>query len=96
MAAVELKSLSQKRACVLSNRELEVAQLMAQGLSNKEIALRLVVGTETVKTHVKNIFAKLGAKNRTEAALMINNLQLDCPLVKNMLRQIPPPALIKM
>lgn len=53
----------------LTARELEVLQLVASGLSNKRIALTLDVHEKTVKHHLTNIFAKLGATNRTEAAM---------------------------
>ena len=51
----------------LTERELEVLQLVAQGLPNKEIAARLVISERTAKFHVSAIMAKLGASNRTEA-----------------------------
>lgn len=51
----------------LTERELEVLHLMAQGLQNKEIAGQLVISERTVKFHVSAILAKLGAGNRTEA-----------------------------
>lgn len=51
----------------LTGRELEVLQQVAQGLRNQEIAQRLVVKLPTVETHMKNIFEKLGATNRTRA-----------------------------
>ena len=52
---------------VLSEREVEVLQLMAQGTANKEIAASLSIGESTVKTHVTNIFQKLGVNDRTGA-----------------------------
>jgi DNA-binding NarL/FixJ family response regulator len=52
----------------LSPRELEVLALVADGLSNREIGDRLFVTEQTAKFHLANIFRKLGAKNRTEAA----------------------------
>lgn len=51
----------------LSARELEVLHALAAGLANKEIAARLHVSPNTVKTHVASLFAKLGARRRTEA-----------------------------
>jgi DNA-binding CsgD family transcriptional regulator len=51
----------------LSKRELEVLQLMAEGLSNHEIAERLFVSLSTVKTHSRNLFDKLEVSRRTQA-----------------------------
>ncbi len=53
----------------LSDRELEILKLVATGVSNKEIAQRLYISTNTVKVHLKNIFSKIGAVSRTEAAM---------------------------
>ena len=53
----------------LTERELQVLRLLAQGLSNQEIADTLVIGPGTVRTHVSNILAKLHLANRTQAAL---------------------------
>ncbi len=51
----------------LSERELEVLQLIAEGLTNPEIASKLYVSLNTVKVHTRNIYSKLGVSNRTEA-----------------------------
>jgi DNA-binding NarL/FixJ family response regulator len=52
----------------LSPRELEVLSLLAEGLTNKEIADRLIISPGTVKRHTVNIYNKLGVNNRTQAA----------------------------
>jgi DNA-binding CsgD family transcriptional regulator len=51
----------------LTPRELEILQLIAEGLSTREIAGRLYVSENTVKTHSANLFAKLNARRRTQA-----------------------------
>jgi NarL family two-component system response regulator LiaR len=53
----------------LTERELEILKLVAQGLPNLEIAERLVISERTVRTHVSNILSKLHLANRTQAAL---------------------------
>jgi NarL family two-component system response regulator LiaR len=53
----------------LTQRELEVLRLLANGMANKEIARELGIGEKTVKTHVSNILSKLGVLSRTQAAL---------------------------
>ncbi|HEY9647464.1 MAG TPA: response regulator transcription factor [Chroococcidiopsis sp.] len=55
---------------MLSDRELEVLQLMAQGMSNLDIAAALNIGESTVKSHVNRILSKLGVSDRTQAVIV--------------------------
>jgi|SRR5437773_6081397 len=54
----------------LSNREREILALLGDGLANKQIAARLGISTNTVKTHLELLFEKLGASSRAEAVAM--------------------------
>jgi two-component system, NarL family, response regulator len=54
----------------LSERELEVLGLMAQGMSNQDIGAALTIGESTVKSHVNRILSKLGASDRTQAVIV--------------------------
>ena len=60
----------------LSDRELDVLRLLADGRSNREIATALFLAEGTVKNHVTNVLAKLGARDRTQAALRARALDL--------------------
>ena len=60
----------------LSEREIEVLRLVTVGLSNREIALKLVISPGTAKTHIHNLCGKLGARNRTEAAMIAKEMNL--------------------
>ncbi len=60
----------------LSERELDVVRLLAEGSSNREIAGALFLAEGTVKNHVTNVLAKLGARDRTQAALRARALRL--------------------
>ena len=60
----------------ITPRELEVLELIAQGLSNREIAERVHVSENTVKTHSSRVFDKLGARRRTQAVQLGKALRL--------------------
>jgi DNA-binding NarL/FixJ family response regulator len=61
-------ALQPAKAHDLTNREVEILQLVAEGLKNTQVAQRLVVTEQTVKFHLSNIYRKLGLSNRTEAS----------------------------
>jgi DNA-binding NarL/FixJ family response regulator len=68
VAAVPQDDADHVETEALTGREVEVVELLAQGLPNKAIAARLGISDQTVKFHVSSICGKLGAANRTEAA----------------------------
>lgn len=63
----------------LTERELDVLELVAAGHSNKQIAVRLGLSEDTVKGHLRGVFAHLGAGNRTQAVVMASRLELIGP-----------------
>jgi DNA-binding CsgD family transcriptional regulator len=67
LAAIRERWERRRRVPGLTDRELEVLRLLKDGLTNKEIADRLVIATGTVRTHMENIFEKLGVHTRTAA-----------------------------
>jgi two-component system NarL family response regulator len=68
--AVGRKLVERMNNPVLSERELDVLRLMAQGLSNQDIGSALTIGESTVKSHVTRILNKLGVSDRTQAILV--------------------------
>lgn len=64
------------RELAITKRELEILELIASGLSNREIAEKLFVSENTVKTHSSRLFDKLGAKRRTQAVQIAKELGL--------------------
>jgi two-component system nitrate/nitrite response regulator NarP len=68
-----LRKLSARPPAKLTEREVEVAQFVAQGLRNKEIANRARISEGTVKMHLHNIYEKLGVGSRTELALRVRD-----------------------
>jgi two-component system NarL family response regulator len=67
---VAAKLVQRMTAPELSDRELEVLQLVAQGMSNQEISTALTISESTVKTHINRILSKLDVKDRTQAAIL--------------------------
>lgn len=63
-------------AALLSPREREVLRLLVEGLSNKKMARRLSVSENTVKTHLANVYGKLGVNNRVEAVMAAQRLRI--------------------
>lgn len=79
VAARPMGSAEALPSAALTEREEEVLRLVATGLSNPEIAQSLMVGLETVKTHVGNVLTKLGAQNRTHAVVIAYESGLVVP-----------------
>lgn len=67
LAAIRDRWERRRRTSGLTTRETEIAHLLRAGLTNQEIAYRLVISTGTVRTHLENMFEKLGVHTRTAA-----------------------------
>ena len=70
LSTIAARATAGSAAEQLTRREREVLELIAQGRSNKRIALELGISEKTVKTHVGHVLAKLGVTDRTQAALL--------------------------
>ncbi|MEV6655906.1 response regulator transcription factor [Nocardia fluminea] len=69
------RDAARKRLAALSERELDTARAIADGLGNPEIAARLQVTVATVKAHTGNLFTKLGVANRVQIALLVRDAE---------------------
>lgn len=65
------RDIDDKAESVLSTREVEIAKLIAEGVTNKEIAKKLIISENTVKVHLKNILSKLELRNRQQLAAYV-------------------------
>jgi ATP/maltotriose-dependent transcriptional regulator MalT len=77
LASITGAPIERESLAVLTRREREVLTLLAAGLSNSDIATRLVIEESTVKAHVRSVLRKLGVRSRLQAALLYRDL-LDC------------------
>lgn len=89
----ELSGLINEDEQPLTMREREVLALLALGLSNAEIASELYLSADTVKTHIRRLFKKLGVRNRTQAAMLARDHQLAPP--SSRLERLSSPVLVK-
>ncbi|MGV9412508.1 response regulator transcription factor [Nocardia sp. NPDC003693] len=69
------RAAARKRLSALSERELETARAIADGLGNPEVAARMQVTVATVKAHTGNLFTKLGVTNRVQIALLVRDAE---------------------
>ena len=76
ITTVEKNPLTLENGGMLSKRELEILELVSQGLSNKEIANHLNLSRYTVESHIKHIYRKLAVRNRSKAVDTARNLGL--------------------
>ena len=74
VAPTQTRLFEQPQQNILTRREIEILELLAEGLSNKKIAARLHIAPLTVKKHLQNIYKKLNAKNRIEALKKCRNI----------------------
>jgi len=82
VATIAAERRSVTRYTALTLRERQVVDLLVQGLSNKEIAARLLLGVSTVKNHVHNVLNKVNASTRTEAVALLVGMKAQSPAHK--------------
>jgi two-component system, NarL family, nitrate/nitrite response regulator NarL len=89
--SASFKSGARSEKPLLSDREMEIVQLVAQGFQNKEIGKKLFISENTVKNHMRNIFDKLGVSDRLELMLYaIHHRLIDKPDGTLALAPLPP------
>ena len=64
---------------LLTRREMEIGELIGQGLSNKEIARHLKISVATAKSHVHNLLGKLNVRRRAQVGIWMRQHALSCP-----------------
>ncbi len=79
VSSQETRPPSQLENIHLTEREMDVLQAIAAGMSNKEIEASLVISKNTVRTHIKNLYSKLGVESRTQAIVRAQELSLISP-----------------
>ena len=75
-----IRSFDERPAQKLTEREIEVLRLMAEGYKNEEIARKLVITQQTVKNHIRKIFRKLGVETRVDAVLYALDQEINSDL----------------
>lgn len=73
--AEERPSTGDAVIATLTARETQVARMLAEGLTNRQIAQKLVIAQRTVETHIEHIFTKLGVNSRTQVAVLFARQQ---------------------
>ena len=74
---------ARQRACVVTTREHEVAELVARGLTNRQIAADLSISPHTTATHVEHMLRKLGLRSRSELAAWFVDHAMDDPIARS-------------
>jgi DNA-binding CsgD family transcriptional regulator len=75
VSLVDVAGSALQRVTALTRQERAVSALVSEGLTNREVASRLFISTNTVETHLRHIFAKLGVRSRTELSRKITDFR---------------------